>query len=88
MGRWFVAAALVYGLGGLLLTIRINVPMNAALALLAVPTDPAVAVRVWAAYAEPWRFWNLMRTLASFAALVCCGIGISFLQSAPRAEVP
>ncbi|KJV10911.1 hypothetical protein VZ95_01900 [Elstera litoralis] len=86
MGRWFVAAALVYGLGGLLLTIRINVPMNAALALLAVPTDPAEAARIWAAYAEPWRFWNLMRTLASFAALACCGIGISFLQSAPRAE--
>ncbi|MFY7778569.1 MAG: DUF1772 domain-containing protein [Elstera sp.] len=83
--RWFAVAALLYGLGGLLLTIRVNVPMNGALAVLPVPSDPGEAARVWAAYAEPWGFWNLMRTLASFAALACCGIGISFLQSAPRA---
>ncbi len=86
MARWYAAAALVYSVGGLLLTIRINVPMNEALALAGVPADNDGAVRLWAEYAGPWGFWNLMRTLLSFVAMGCCGIGLSFLQSAPRVQ--
>lgn len=71
----FLAGALVYLLGGLILTLLVNVPMNEALAALAVPDDPAEAARIWAEYSPRWQIWNQIRTVASGAALLLAGWG-------------
>ena len=70
--RAFLAAAAVYGLGGLLPTLLINVPMNEALAA-ADPTRDAAAT--WGAYSPRWQVWNAARTVASGAALLLAGWG-------------
>lgn len=69
----FAAAGLIYLLGGLILTVTINVPMNEALALIAIPTDTEGAAEIWRSYSEQWQFWNQTRTLAS---------GLTFLVAA------
>ncbi|GIG56114.1 membrane protein [Longispora fulva] len=63
------AAFLIYAVGGFLLTLVVNVPLNDQLATAGDPhllADPA-AVR--AAYEGPWTTWNLVRTIASTVAL-------------------
>ncbi len=75
-GLLIVAAALVYGLGGLLLTLRINVPMNEWLAVQGPPdlmTDPG-AIR--AQYEQDWVFWNLVRTINSGVAFALMAIAL------------
>lgn len=62
---WFGVA--VYGLGGFGVTMLMNVPLNVALAGATVTPDTAAAI--WRDYAEPWRFWNIVRMLASGLAL-------------------
>lgn len=81
---WFGSAAGVYCLGGLLLTMRINVPMNEALAVTAIPHDSVAALRLWADYAGPWQFWNIVRTAVSTLALILTGLGLLSMQGALR----
>lgn len=71
----FAVGALIYLLGGLILTITINVPMNEALALTAVPNDAGAATDIWRAYSERWQFWNQTRTLASGLAFLAAAFG-------------
>lgn len=66
-------AALVYLVGTFLLTIAANVPMNEALAIATIPTDPEAARTLWQRYSGPWTLWNHVRTLASFATLLLVG---------------
>ena len=47
------AAALVYLIGAFLPTLWVNVPMNEALARVAVPAEVEAARRIWAAYSGP-----------------------------------
>ncbi len=72
---WFLAAALIYLVGGAILTMAVNVPMNEALALGPIPQDLDAAREIWTAYSERWRFWNGVRTIASGAALACAAYG-------------
>ncbi|MBL8568461.1 MAG: DUF1772 domain-containing protein [Phreatobacter sp.] len=65
---WLVAASVIYAGGGFGLTLLVNVPMNEAFA-----SAPPSA---WAAYLERWSFWNGVRTIASFAALLCVGAAL------------
>jgi len=51
--RWFYAAAVVYAVGGLLLTMAVNVPMNDDLATVQIPTDIAAAATIWDEYSSP-----------------------------------
>ena len=51
---YFTMAGLVYGFGGMALTMAINVPLNQALALIVTPLAPAQASAVWTAYSETW----------------------------------
>lgn len=78
-GRLFVAAAAVYLVGGLLLTMIVNVPLNAALAATAVPTTLEEAARVWDAYSGRWQAWNLVRTVLSGLSLLLATIGLAAL---------
>jgi uncharacterized membrane protein len=64
--RWVLAGTVFYLVGGLLVTIAANVPMNDALATLD-PAAPASAAK-WSAYLADWTRWNHVRTLACLAA--------------------
>lgn len=76
----FLAGAVIYAAGALLVTAIVNVPMNDALAQVSVPTDSAAATEIWLAYSTPWQFWNTFRTLVSGLALLLTGIAIFFLN--------
>ena len=88
----FGAAGLVYLCGGMLLTMTVNVPMNEALALAAIPEDPAAAARLWQDYSGPWQLWNQTRTAFSGLALGLAGYGLYRLGHTtlvpPRATGP
>lgn len=72
----FLAAAVIYGLGGMVLTMALNVPMNRALAQLAVPEDLTEAQAIWQAYSPEWQTYNILRTIASGLAVLCAGLGL------------
>ncbi|MBY5546187.1 DUF1772 domain-containing protein [Rhizobium leguminosarum] len=76
---WFGAAAAVYLVFGLMLTLTVNVPMNEALAASAVPDDVAAARDIWLDYSQRWQVWNQVRTLASGIALVFAALGVARL---------
>lgn len=81
----FLAAAVVYGLGGLVLTMTVNVPMNEELAAVVVPQDLAEAGRIWNDYSGTWQVWNVVRTIASGVALLLAVGGIRAASSPPGA---
>ncbi len=70
---WFALGGAVYFAGGLVLTMLVNVPMNEALALVAVPADEAAAQAIWQGYSAPWQVWNITRTVLSGVAF---GMGL------------
>lgn len=76
----FLLAAGVYLLGGLVLTMLINVPMNEALGTVDVPEDLAEAEAIWMTYSPRWQMWNIARTIASGAALLMTGWGLMRLN--------
>ena len=77
----FALAGIIYLVGGMLLTMAVNVPMNRELASLHLPADPAELARIWNDYSAPWQFWNQIRTVASGTALFLCGAGLIIMQS-------
>ena len=76
----FAGAAVVYLIGGLALTLTINVPLNEALALQPDGLNFAEASRIWAEYSQPWQFWNQVRTGASGVSLLLATLGILQLR--------
>ena len=72
----FGLAALVYVAGAFLPTMLVSVPMNEALALVAVPADEAAARTIWADYSPRWQAWNAGRTVACVVSLVLVGWGL------------
>jgi uncharacterized membrane protein len=60
------AGAIAYLVGAIGVTIVCNVPLNDQLAALKVLDS--TATEQWRAYAEPWTWWNHVRTIASLAA--------------------
>ncbi|WP_282607203.1 DUF1772 domain-containing protein [Pelagibius sp. Alg239-R121] len=78
----FAAAGVIYFVGGMLLTMLVNVPMNEALALLEIPIDPGAATRIWENYSPRWQIWNQVRTFASGLSLCFAGYGVMRLGRA------
>ncbi len=74
--RWFFGAALVYFAGGLVLTMALNVPMNADLADVVVPASAADAQEIWDDYSGRWQVYNVTRTVASGVALLLAAVGL------------
>ena len=72
----FLIAGSVYFLGALMPTALVNVPMNEALAVAAVPADPQVAGKLWADFSVPWTWWNTLRTAFSALSLLVVGAAI------------
>ncbi len=66
----FAGAGATYALGGMILTVSVNVPMNTALSALVVPDDIGAARDIWLAYSPKWQVYNQIRTVASGAALL------------------
>ncbi|MDF1702523.1 MAG: DUF1772 domain-containing protein [Planctomycetota bacterium] len=56
-----IAAAVLYGIGALLITGRGNVPLNEALD--EVDADGPEAAEAWAQYRRRWGRWNALRTV-------------------------
>ena len=81
----FLAAGLTYLVGGLLLTMTVNVPMNETLAAVSVPADVDEAARVWADYSGRWQVWNVVRTVASGVALLMGVVGVASAGLRPSA---
>ncbi len=71
-----LAAAIAYALLVMLPTARVNVPLNTALAGLAVPSDKGEATAAWLAYSQPWQSWNLMRLAGSGCVLALAGLAL------------
>ena len=78
----FSVAGILYLLGGMVLTMTINVPMNEALALIAIPDSTAEAAQIWQSYSQEWQFWNIVRTIVSAVTLLLTGVAILKLQPA------
>lgn len=78
---FFASAAILYALGGIALTVSINVPMNRELLQITPPADIAEAAKIWAAYSETWQFWNIMRTIVSGLTLLLAALGLAAIPS-------
>lgn len=78
--RAFAAAGVVYLLGGLVLTMAVNVPMNEALALVAIPQETPAAQRIWNDYSGTWQVWNITRTVFSGISLALAGYALMHLK--------
>ena len=72
----FAAAGAVYILGGTVLTMTVNVPMNEALAQVTVPDNIEEARAIWQAYSPRWQVFNTIRTVASGLTLLLTGIAL------------
>lgn len=75
-GVFFAGGGALYLLGGLILTMAINVPMNEALGALDVPADMDAARAIWEAYSPRWQVYNIARTVVSGAALLLAAAGV------------
>ena len=79
--KWFLAAAIVYFVGGFMLTAAFNVPMNEDLADVVVPQSIESAEAIWNDYSGTWQRWNVTRTFASGISLVFASIGLMSLAA-------
>ncbi len=75
----FGAAGLTYLIGGMILTIAVNVPMNQALGQVTIPDDLTMAQQIWDDYSPKWQRYNVLRTVFSGIALMLTGGGIYLL---------
>lgn len=80
----FGAGGLTYLLGGVVVTILVNAPLNDDLALVETPLDPARAREVWQDYSAPWQDWNAVRAVVSCFAFLLAGLGILSCGRSPR----
>lgn len=77
--RFFSAAGL-YLVGGLVLTMSINVPMNEELAQIVVPATMEDAAVIWQDYSGRWQVANIARTVVSAVSLALVGAGLISLD--------
>lgn len=79
---WCLGAFALYFVGVFLITVLRNVPLNMALA--PIQAGSADAVNQWRAYLADWSFWNGIRTIASFMAMLCVGAALLVTRPAVR----
>ena len=66
------AGAVLYVVCTFILTIRFNVPLNAALDR----TQPEEAEKIWREYLVDWTRWNTIRTVCAAMAMVCFAMAL------------
>lgn len=69
-----VAAAVLYGLGAILITGRGNVPLNEQLDR--VDPDAPDAEEIWRRYRVAWGRWNALRTVVCALASACFALAL------------
>ncbi len=74
-------AGCVVLLGGTVLTMVVNVPMNEALALVTEAQIEAHAATVWSEYSAPWQVWNQTRTALTGLGLALAGAALLAARS-------
>jgi len=81
LARWgypsallFLAGALFYLVGTILVTMLGNVPLNNQLAIVSA-TDPGTR-EVWEHYLDRWTMWNHVRTVAATVAALLYTLGL------------
>lgn len=72
--RYLLIGGVTYVIGTFLVTMRLNVPLNSALAAATAGSSESTAL--WARYLSVWTKWNHVRTLASLmsAAAFCLAL--------------
>lgn len=80
---FFGAGAVVYLLGGLILTATLNVPMNEDLADVVIPDSIDEARVIWTDYSGTWQIYNVIRTVFSGISLVLAAAGLRNLGRQP-----
>ncbi len=68
----FFSGAVVYLVGGIMVTGAVNIPLNNALEN-STSTDWE---KRWADFSPRWKTWNRVRGFLSMVALVLCGVGL------------
>ncbi|MCH7903291.1 MAG: DUF1772 domain-containing protein [Armatimonadetes bacterium] len=71
---YFLAGAILYLVGTIVVTILGNIPLNDQLAAVSA-TDPG-AREVWAHYLSRWTMWNTVRTAAAMVAALLFTLGL------------
>ena len=78
---WALAAAgVLYGLGAMVFTTAMNVPLHDALAAVEVPADVEAARAIWTQYSSAWQWRNVVRTVVSGLALALGGLAALLLR--------
>lgn len=85
-GRLFAAAGIICIGGAFLPTMLVSVPMNEALARVALPLPADEARAVWTQYSPRWQAWNIMRCLAAGAGVVLAGLGLAAAARLPVSD--
>lgn len=67
----YLVAAALYLFGCLVVSGRLNIPLNNALE----NSTSSDWARRWSDFSPKWKRWNTVRTVSSGVALVLCGIG-------------
>jgi uncharacterized membrane protein len=75
---WIITGGLLYFLGGFIVTIVCNVPMNDALA--AIDPTTAEGATVWRDYLSRWTAWNHVRSVTTLAATASLIYGLRQLR--------
>lgn len=70
--RWTLAATVLYAIA-LVVTFAANIPLNDDLAAAGDPARIADVAAVRDHFEDPWVAWNIVRGVASTAALACLG---------------
>ena len=71
---WLVIGALLYVLGGFVVTMVVNVPMNNRLD--AADPDSAAGAGIWTEYLSRWTAWNHFRAVVSALATASLAVGL------------
>lgn len=77
--KLFGAGAVVYLIGGQLLTMAILVPMNEELGSVVVPRSMAAAETIWTDYSGQWQVLNTVRTIFCGTTMVLAALGFARL---------
>lgn len=73
---WFGIATVLIVVFSILLTAWVHVPMNNALAQMAVPETMEAARAVWQDYSPKWQLWNQVRAAVTGLAVISVGLGL------------
>lgn len=76
-----LSSGLLYLVGGLGLTLAVNVPMNDALAQVQVTTAEE-SRQVWSDYSSRWQVFNQIRTAVSGVSLLLAAVALAHLRPA------